>query len=151
VKSHWGALPPRTHRRPGPQPPQGAARGRHADSPASCQRCPWRQRSRPGASIASPISPVTAVYSSRRAHVAPHTTRAPMWGWSAGGRCRCQAACRWPTMACSSWMNYPSSAAMSWRSCGNRWRMASQEYNLPHVINLRDLLSIANWLLTAST
>jgi hypothetical protein len=47
-------------------------------------------------------------------------------GLIGGAPCRCRATCRWPTMACSSWMNYPSSAAMSWRSCVSRSMRGSQ-------------------------
>jgi hypothetical protein len=39
---------------------------------------------------------------------------------------------------------------MFWRSCANPLRRVSYRYNLPHVINLSDLLSLAHRLLTAS-
>jgi hypothetical protein len=45
--------------------------------------------------------------------------------------------------ACSFWMNCRSAAAMSSRSCGNRSRIVSQEYDLPHVIDLAALTVLA--------
>jgi putative transposase len=61
-----------------------------------------------------------------------------MRAWSAGATCRCRARCRWPTMACSSWMNRASSAAIH---AGN----VSFEHTLPHVIDLVVVLALANW------
>jgi Magnesium chelatase, subunit ChlI len=80
---------------------------------------------------------------------APHQTLSDA-GLIGGGTCRCRARCRWPTMACSSWMNCPSAAVMSWRSCANRSRRVSYSYNLAGVINLCDLVSLANRRLTLS-
>jgi hypothetical protein len=39
---------------------------------------------------------------------------------------------------------------MSWRSCASPSRKVSYRYNLPHVINLSDFLSLAHRLLIAS-
>jgi hypothetical protein len=57
---------------------------------------------------------------------APHHTISDA-GLIGGGHVPCRATCRWPPTACASWIHGPSSAAMSWRSCGNRSRSVSQE------------------------
>jgi Magnesium chelatase, subunit ChlI len=44
---------------------------------------------------------------------------------------------------CSSWTNCRSSNATPWRSCASRSRMASQQYNLPHVIDPAALAALA--------
>jgi Magnesium chelatase, subunit ChlI len=54
-----------------------------------------------------------------------------------------RAKCRSRTTGCSSWMHGPSSAAMSWRSCGNRWRRVSHRYNLTGVLDLATLAALA--------
>jgi Magnesium chelatase, subunit ChlI len=41
------------------------------------------------------------------------------------------------------WMNCPSAAAMSWRSCASPSRSVSQEYNLPRVIDLNAFAGLA--------
>jgi hypothetical protein len=69
---------------------------------------------------------------------APHHTISDV-GLIGGGTCRCRATCPWPTMACASWMHGPSSAATSWRSCGNRSRTASSIYNLASVLDVAGL------------
>jgi Magnesium chelatase, subunit ChlI len=66
---------------------------------------------------------------------APHQTISDA-GLVGGGTCRGLARGRSRTTGCSSWMNCPSSAATSWRFGDNHSRMASQSYNLPHVLDL---------------
>jgi hypothetical protein len=73
---------------------------------------------------------------------APHHTLSDV-GLIGGATCRCPATCRWPTMACSFWMNGPSSAAMSWRSCANRSRNASSGDNLAGLLDLVGLAARA--------
>jgi hypothetical protein len=51
--------------------------------------------------------------------------------------------CRWHTMACSSWMHGPSSAAMSSRCSASRSRRVFSADNLPHVLNLHTLAEFA--------
>jgi hypothetical protein len=51
----------------------------------------------------------------------PHHTIADV-GLIGGARCPCRARSRWHIMAGSFSMNCRSSADMSWRCCGNRWR-----------------------------
>ena len=55
-----------------------------------------------------------------------------------------------PTMGFYFCMNCQSSAATSWRACANPLRRVSYKYNLPHVIHLCDLVSLATRLLTVS-
>jgi hypothetical protein len=55
-----------------------------------------------------------------------------------------------PLAQASSWMHYPSSAAMSWRSCANRSRRVSYVYNFAGVINFHAFADIAIRLLTAT-
>jgi predicted ATPase with chaperone activity len=74
------------------------------------------------------IHRIVGLTGDRTAWVTTRPCRAPHQTISATGligedRCRSRARYRWLTMACSSWMNGPSSAAMSWRSCGNRSKM----------------------------
>jgi hypothetical protein len=86
------------------------------------------------------IHRVAGLTGDRTALVTTRPCRAPHHpisdaGLIGGATCRCRVKSRWPTMACSFWMNCPSSAAMAWRCCCNRWRMASHTYILPHVLD----------------
>jgi hypothetical protein len=107
----------------------------------------WRAASRPSSrrsvSIASPASPVPAPPWSRPAHVAPCTRRSRMWACSAVARCRRWGRSHSRTTGCSSWMNGRSSAATSWRSCGNRSRRVSSKYHLQSVLNSNDFFTLA--------
>jgi hypothetical protein len=47
------------------------------------------------------------------------------------------------TTGCSSWRRGRSAAARSGRSCDNRSRRGSQEYNPPHVLDLAALTVLA--------
>jgi hypothetical protein len=90
----------------------------------------------------------------RTALVTSRPRRAPlirsrMWGWSAGGMCRCRARYRWRTTACASWMNCRSPAAMSWRSHGSPSRRGSHKSNLPRLIDLHFLTDLAERLMIA--
>jgi len=60
----------------------------------------------------------TAVVTIRPSRTLHHTISDA--GLIGGGRYRGRATCRWPTMACSSWMNCPSADGMCWKCCGNR-------------------------------
>jgi Magnesium chelatase, subunit ChlI len=71
-------------------------------------------------------------------------------GLIGGARCRCPAKCRWRTTAGSSWTSRRSSNATSWKSCASPSMMVSYRYNLPHILNLSDFMSLANRLLIAS-
>ena len=48
-----------------------------------------------------------------------------------------------PTMACASWMNGPSAAALSWRPGANRLKGISPEYNFAGVADLGTLVALA--------
>ena len=75
---------------------------------------------------------------------APHHTISDAGLILAGATCRCRVKCRWPTMACSSWMHGPSSAAMSSSSSrGTRSRRVSQEYNFAGILNLNTFAELA--------
>jgi hypothetical protein len=62
----------------------------------------------------------TAIVTTRPCRT-PHHTIADV-GLIGGARCPCRARSRWHIMAGSFSMNCRSSADMSWRCCGNRWR-----------------------------
>jgi Magnesium chelatase, subunit ChlI len=73
--------------------------------------------------VAGPTGDRPALLMTRSCRL-PHQTISDA-GLMGGVTCRCQARCRWPTMACSFWMNGRSFAAMPSRSCGNRSRRVS--------------------------
>jgi hypothetical protein len=77
-----------------------------------------------------------------RPYRAPHHPISDV-GLIGGATCRCPAKCRWPVMACSSWVSSLSSTAMSSRSCGNRSRRVFYEYNLPHIVDPTSLAALA--------
>jgi hypothetical protein len=100
------------------------------------------------------IHSVAGLTGDRTALVTTRPCRAPHQpisdvGLIGGGMCRGPARCRWLTRACASWMNGPSSAAMSWRSCANRSRRVSQEYNFAGVLNLHAFVGLAARLMTS--
>jgi hypothetical protein len=100
------------------------------------------------------IPRVAGLTGDRTALVTTRPCRAPHHAISdvgriGGDRCQCPATCRWRTMACSFWTSYRRSAAMSWRCCVSRLRRVSYEYNLQSVINLSEIVGLANRLLTA--
>jgi hypothetical protein len=73
---------------------------------------------------------------------APHHTISDA-GLIGGGHVATPGKCRWPTMACSCWMNSPSFAVMCSESCASRSRMVSYEYNLAGVLDLPTVAALA--------
>jgi Magnesium chelatase, subunit ChlI len=69
---------------------------------------------------------------------APHHTISDV-GLIGGGQVPMPGKVSLPTTASSSWMNGPSSAAMSWRSCASRSRTTTQACHLASVLDLTAL------------
>jgi hypothetical protein len=94
------------------------------------------------------IHRVAGLTGDRTALVTTRPFRAPYHTISDAGligaaTCPCRAKCHWPTMACSFSMNCPSSAAMCWRCCGNRWRRVTCTYNFVGVLDVNLFATLA--------
>jgi hypothetical protein len=73
---------------------------------------------------------------------APHHPIADV-GLIGGGQIPGPAQGRGRPTAAGASTSGPRAHATGWRCCANRSRMASQEYNLPHVLNLHTLAGLA--------